>query len=290
MTGGAAGGAVAAGAGVGRWLGNSDRCRRRRATGVDEPQHVLSRYAPGVTGTRDASEVDAVLARQPADGRCHSTLVDGDRGAVGSRVRQRDGRSRPPFRSPPRGARRHRLADTQLVLDSATTGRGASGAPPWSAAIGAAAAPLPAPVPRVGAAWRRFGGLDHGDLGVVGHRVAFLDKDLGKRPGEGRRDLRVDLVGDDLDDRLVPVDVLADLLEPLADRSLGHALAELRHRHFRHWVTSGPLRRAWCFGACLAHSFAHRRADRLRTMPRDGSAGVAGRLSTSSQHGRPRSA
>ena len=76
--------------------------------------------------------------------------------------------------------------------------------------------------------------VDLRDLGVVGHRLAFLDQDRRERPGEGRGHLRVDLVGDDLDDRLVLVDVLPDLLEPLADGPLRHALAELGHRHLGH--------------------------------------------------------
>ena len=51
---------------------------------------------------------------------------------------------------------------------------------------------------------------------------------------ERRRDLGVDLVGDDLDQRLVLVDVVARLLQPLPDRPLGDALAELGHRHLGH--------------------------------------------------------
>ena len=45
----------------------------------------------------------------------------------------------------------------------------------------------------------------------------------------GRRNLGIDLVGRDLDDRLVGLDPLADLLAPARDRALRHADAHLGH-------------------------------------------------------------
>ncbi len=78
------------------------------------------------------------------------------------------------------------------------------------------------------------GRLDHRDLGVVRDRLTFLDQDLGQRAFIRRRHLSVHLVGNDLDDRLVLVDMVARLLQPLADRALGDALAELRHLDLGH--------------------------------------------------------
>ena len=62
-----------------------------------------------------------------------------------------------------------------------------------------------------------------------GHRVAGLREDLLDRARRGGRDLGVDLVGGDLDDRLVLLDGLAGLLGPLEDRALGDRLAHRRH-------------------------------------------------------------
>ena len=76
--------------------------------------------------------------------------------------------------------------------------------------------------------------LDDRDLGVVRDGRALLGQDLLEDALERRRDLGVDLVGDDLEQRLVLVDVVAGLLQPLADRPLGDALAELGHRHLGH--------------------------------------------------------
>ncbi len=55
-----------------------------------------------------------------------------------------------------------------------------------------------------------------------------------ERPRRRRRHLGVDLVGRDLEQRLVERDLVALLLEPLQDRSLDDGLAELRHLHGGH--------------------------------------------------------
>jgi hypothetical protein len=47
-------------------------------------------------------------------------------------------------------------------------------------------------------------------------------------PAIGRRDLGVDLVGGDLEQRLVDLDGVADLLQPAGDGAFGDALAQLR--------------------------------------------------------------
>ena len=82
------------------------------------------------------------------------------------------------------------------------------------------------------------GRLDDRDLGVVRDGRALLDEDLVEGAFERRRDFGVDLVGDDLEERLVLGDVVAGLLEPLADRAFGDALAELGHGHLGHWSRS----------------------------------------------------
>ncbi len=68
-------------------------------------------------------------------------------------------------------------------------------------------------------------------LGTVAPSSARISLRIALERG---RDLGVDLVGDDLEQGFVLVDMIAGLLEPLADRPLGDALAELGHRHLRH--------------------------------------------------------
>ena len=64
--------------------------------------------------------------------------------------------------------------------------------------------------------------------------LALRHQDLGEVTAGRRRHLGVDLVGRDLEQRLVSVDLVADLLEPLRDRALGDGLAELRHGDVGH--------------------------------------------------------
>src|SRR5699024_2331669 len=59
--------------------------------------------------------------------------------------------------------------------------------------------------------------------------VVDLGEDLDQGAGDRRRNLGVDLVGGDLEQRLVNLDGVADLLEPLGDGALGDGLAQLRH-------------------------------------------------------------
>ena len=66
--------------------------------------------------------------------------------------------------------------------------------------------------------------------------LALGHADLRERSRHRRRDLRVDLVGRHLEQRLVGADVLTDRLEPLRDRALGHGLTELGQGHFGHRV------------------------------------------------------
>src|SRR5206468_2766877 len=87
---------------------------------------------------------------------------------------------------------------------------------------------------------RRFVGADDGELGADVDGVALLDEDLGEVAGLRRRHLGVDLVGRDLEERLVLADLVADRLEPLGDRPLGDGLTELGHGDVGHYPCS-PL-------------------------------------------------
>ena len=71
---------------------------------------------------------------------------------------------------------------------------------------------------------------DHREARADRHGLALLHDDLGDEARLRRGHLGVDLVGRHLEQRLVGVDLLADLLEPLRDRALGDRLTELRHR------------------------------------------------------------
>ncbi len=70
--------------------------------------------------------------------------------------------------------------------------------------------------------------------------VAGRGEDLGQRAGSGGGDLGVDLVGGDLDDRLVRGERVALALEPFEDDALGDRLAHLRHRDLDH-ATGGAV-------------------------------------------------
>ena len=76
--------------------------------------------------------------------------------------------------------------------------------------------------------------------------VAGLGEDLLHHPGGGSGNLGVDLVGRDLDDRLVGLDGVAGLLGPLEDHALGDRLAHGRHGdvdRFACGLLGGRLRR-----------------------------------------------
>ena len=114
---------------------------------------------------------------------------------------------------------------------AAATGAGAAAT---GAGAGAAWQRLLLELPRARRALSRVARVDDRDVRVVGDRLALAHEDLGERARERGRHLGVHLVGDDLDDRLTELDLVADLLEPLADGPLGDALAELGHGHRGH--------------------------------------------------------
>ena len=72
-------------------------------------------------------------------------------------------------------------------------------------------------------------GVNHADDGLNGHGLAFADFDLFQHAGGGRRNFRVHLVGGDFKERLVALDLVTGLLEPLGDGAFENAFAHLRH-------------------------------------------------------------
>ena len=216
------------------------RPRRGRSLGADRlagpdrldvVDDVLAGDPPAAAGPDDLGRGEPVLAEQAANGRGHPGVRVapglGRRATVGGGRRPS---ARPSVRSPGRGARRTRPGR------SPARGGGGCWAIVRRAASRAAAAASAGRGRgrRLGRPSERVGRLDDRDLGVVRDRRAFLDEDLGQGALERRRHLGVDLVGDDLEQRLVLVDMVARLLEPLPDRPLGDALAELGHRHLGH--------------------------------------------------------
>src|SRR5207244_11300791 len=106
-----------------------------------------------------------------------------------------------------------------------------------------------------------------------GYGLPLLHFDL-REDARGRcRDFGIDLVGRDLEQRLVPLDGVADLLEPFAPRAFGDGLAHLGHEYVYacHWIsvstppTSGRLSRCVPTAAtrsprASAHTAAARRS------------------------------
>ena len=80
-------------------------------------------------------------------------------------------------------------------------------------------------------------------LNAADHRVdadggAFLDQDLGKDAGAGRRNLGIDLIGGDLEERFVALHVFAGFLEPFGQGSFDNAFAHLGHYDVGHSLFS----------------------------------------------------
>src|SRR5207248_10951286 len=95
------------------------------------------------------------------------------------------------------------------------------------------------------------GRLEGGQQRADRHRVALLHLDVLEGARDRRWDLGVDLVGLDLDEQVVLLDLLAGLLQPFPDRALGHRLAKLGHLQLKEahvsWIppsSSTPRARA----------------------------------------------
>src|SRR6185312_9443337 len=72
---------------------------------------------------------------------------------------------------------------------------------------------------------------DGGDDGIDSNRLTLFHLNLRERSGHGRGNLGVDLVGRDLEERLVALDGIARLLEPLGDGAFGDGFAHLGHNY-----------------------------------------------------------
>ena len=109
---------------------------------------------------------------------------------------------------------------------------------------------------------------DHGQHRADVDGVALGHLDLGERAAHRRRHLGVDLVGGDLEQRLVLDHRLAHLLEPLRDRALGDGLTELGHRDVSHGGRVSSYR--WACGAhpCSAHPCRGRPVREIMASPR----------------------
>ena len=222
-------GAAAAGAEPapepGLWARGGGAGRRLGGARLDEREDVLLRHAAAPSGAGHGLRVDPVLGGDARhDGRDERVLVvvavparRAASPAAATRSRRRR-RSRPPPRRRSPAARR-------------ASSSAASSAGGRSSAGGAAA----------GALWR-----DDRDARPDGDRLALLDEDLLDDARARARDLRVDLVGGDLEQRLVGLDRLALALDPADDRPLGDGHAHLGHhdvdRRSRSPSSSRPAR------------------------------------------------
>src|SRR2546425_8179499 len=64
---------------------------------------------------------------------------------------------------------------------------------------------------------------------VDGNRLACVHTNLCEDAGNRRRNLCVDLVRRDFEERFIAIDLVADLLDPANNSALGDRLAHLRH-------------------------------------------------------------
>src|SRR5438552_1090229 len=74
----------------------------------------------------------------------------------------------------------------------------------------------------------------------AGRGGALLHLDLLQDAGEWRGNFRIHLVGDDFDQALVFLDLVARLLQPFRDGALGDRLPELRHFDGSHLPVGSP--------------------------------------------------
>ena len=88
-------------------------------------------------------------------------------------------------------------------------------------------------------------------LTANGDGVVLFGRDRQQGAGHGGRDLRVDLVGGHLQQRLVGLHFVADLLQPAGDRPLGDRLAQFWHLHRRRLAAARRRRCRLRFGLRL---------------------------------------
>ena len=115
--------------------------------------------------------------------------------------------------------------------------------------------------------------VDLAEQRADGDGLAVLGRDLAEHAGGRRRDFDGDLVGLELDQRLVHRDGVAGLLEPAADGGFRHGLAERRNTNFSHGMfssiapwpgviagrSSAPRRSSYSKTSCPGHAARRRR-------------------------------
>ena len=193
--------------------GRPNRSRRRRGCRGGAPLDVALRHAPAHAGRFDAVQVDARFGGRALRHRRRARRRR--RRGLGLVPRIRGLRLAVPARG--------RLRDRRLRL---LLGR------------------------RLRRRCGRAASHDRHQRGAHRNRLAFRGQDALDHAGFGRGDLGVDLVGADFDERLVALDAIAFLHEPLRDRAFDDALAERRkfHRDRHRVLRSDPLARprpAW---------------------------------------------
>ncbi len=194
---------VGVGVGVGVASGSGCGCGRRSPTGFDVGQNVLLRHATTCPGAGDRVWVDAVLGSDARDHgrdegasipRCGAgRLVSGRRRGERSLGRWLDDSARG----------RHRSSRLQHEGDRLRRRRCIRG--------------------------DRAGREDRCEEGPDLDRLALGDEQFADDTVAGARDLGVDLVRRDLEQRLVTSNGLTRLLEPLRDRSFRHGDTHLGH-------------------------------------------------------------
>lgn len=194
---------------------------------VDEVEHVVARDAATGAGTGDVVGVDLMLGDQTPNHWREQPVVAAQRLVVGPRgshgldgCRLLDDRHRSSGHSNRRRNCRRRRSDRGLDhgrfdrgLDHRRLDRGLDHRRRDSGGLG---------------------GTDDGDDRADRHRVAFGRADLQHHAGHRRRHFGVDLVGADLEQRLIGSDRVAHLLEPARDRAFGDGLAQLREGDVGH--------------------------------------------------------
>ena len=182
------------------------RGRKRRAARLDDGHDVLLGDAALAAGALDLVEVDVVLLGDALDDRRVAARRAGAARRGGSRRR--------------RGPRRRVRGGAGGGLGGGREPRAARRRWRGRRAVGSRSA-----------ARRGRAGRDARERHADVDRRADLHEDLDEPAGGRRRDLGVDLVGRDLGDRLVGVDLVAGLLVPLDDGALGDGHPHLGHRH-----------------------------------------------------------
>ncbi len=247
------------GRGGGHRLGHGHRPGRAL---LEVAQDVLLRHAAGDARAGQAGDVDAVLGRDLAHDRRGALLAQFLGGQLGARRLGRGSRGRRDWlRRATGGARLGRrrrqgrrrgvgTAAIRTVLGRPPPGpalewpprepesarRGAAGGGTGAAATGAGSAREPeAPGGRRAAATASPSAPMTATTVLIGTVVPAGSGSPEHARGR-RRDLGVHLVGGDLEQRLVALDLVPDLLHPLGDGALGDRLAHLGHDHVSHGI------------------------------------------------------